>query len=146
MKLCEFPCNDVIFVDANIFTYFALGTPRFQDTCAAFLSRIESRQIQAVTSDFVLNEVFYAVLVGKASELLQSTRIKFIQKRLLADSELSNTCYQACLKFWDYLEILQDAGLNLIRVDRETQHLSLNLGRQHLLLPTDALHLAVCQR
>ena len=68
MNLAHFTSQDEIFVDANIFTYFALGTAEYQDACADFLTRVEQGQVHAVTSDFVLNEVFYALLVGKGSE------------------------------------------------------------------------------
>ena len=54
MNLALFAGPDEIFVDANIFTYFALGTERYQDACADFLTRVEQDEIHAVTSDFVL--------------------------------------------------------------------------------------------
>jgi predicted nucleic acid-binding protein len=82
VNLGDFTGRDEIFVDANIFTYFALGTTAYQESCAEFLMRIEQGQVHAVTSDFVLNEVMYALLVGKGSELLASTRIARIKKHL----------------------------------------------------------------
>ncbi len=78
MNLASFTGQDEICVDANIFTYCALGTPEHQHACANFLARVEQGEVHAVTSDFVLNEVFYALLVGKGSELLASTKITTI--------------------------------------------------------------------
>jgi predicted nucleic acid-binding protein len=146
VNLAHFTGQDEIFVDANIFTYFALDTTEYQDACADFLTLVEQGEIHAVTSDFVLNEVFYALLVGKGSELLGSTRITTIKKHLTQDAALSNACYQVCRDFWGYLTALQATGLRIISVSAHEQEVSLDLGSRYLLLPTDALHVATCQR
>jgi predicted nucleic acid-binding protein len=146
MNLADFSGEAEIFVDANIFTYFALGTPVYQDACAEFLQRVEGKQIHAVTSDFVLNEVFYALLVGKGSELLATTKITTIKKRLTEDASLSAACYQVCEEFWGYLLALQAEGLRVVSVGAREQERSLALGSRYRLLPTDALHVATCQQ
>ncbi len=88
MQLDSFAGLETIFIDANIFAYFAVSNPAFEKSCGDFFSRILTEQIQAATSTFVLNESFYAITLNAAS---------------------------------------------------------FALGRQHLLLPTDALHLATCR-
>lgn len=145
MNLAHFAGQDEIFVDANIFTYFALGTTEYQDACTDFLARVERGEVHAVTSDFVLNEVFYALLVGKGSELLASTKISTIKKHLLQDAALSETCYKVCRDFWGYLTALQVTGLRIVSVSAHEQEASLHLGSRYLLLPADALHVATCQ-
>jgi predicted nucleic acid-binding protein len=146
MNLEDFSGEADIFVDANIFTYFALGTPAYQDACAEFRNHIEDKQIHAVTSDFVLNEVFYALLVGKGSELLATTKITTIKKHLLQDAALAAACYQVCQDFWGYLLALQAEGLRIVNVSAREQENSLAIGGRYLLLPTDALHVATCQQ
>jgi predicted nucleic acid-binding protein len=106
---------------------------------------VEQGEVHAVTSDFVLNEVFYALLVGKGSELLASTKITTIKKHLTQDAALSNACYQVCRDFWDYLTALQATELRVVSVSAREQQASLHLGSRYLLLPTDALHVATCQ-
>ncbi len=145
MNLAHFTGQDEIFVDANIFTYFALGTAEYQDACTDFLTRVEQSKIHAVTSDFVLNEVFYALLVGKGSELLASTKITKIKRHLTQDAALSAACYKVCSDFWGYLTALQATGLRIVSVSAHEQETSLRLGSRYLLLPTDALHVATCQ-
>ena len=145
MNLADYRSQDEIFVDANIFTYLALGTAMYQDACADFMSRVEQGQVQAVTSEFVLNEVFYALLVGKGSELLGTTKITTIKNRLDQDTGLSTACYQVCRDFWGYLTALQASGLRVISIGAYEQELSLILGSEYLLLPTDALHVATCR-
>jgi predicted nucleic acid-binding protein len=144
VNLDDFAGADPIFVDANVFTYFALGTMAYQASCTAFLSKVEQGQVQAVTSDFVLNEVMYAMLLGKGSEILASTRISLIKKHLMRDAALSAACYRVCRDFWDYLTVLQATGLQVVNVSGHEQELSIELGSRYLLLPTDALHLATC--
>ena len=41
MNLDDFTGADPIFVDANVFTYFALGMMTYQESCTEFLSKIE---------------------------------------------------------------------------------------------------------
>ena len=92
MSLADFATDSEIFIDANIFTYFALQNPTYQAACTDFLWRVETGDAQGVTSVFALNEAFYAMLIGKGSELLNSTRIKHIKSKLAADPALSAAC------------------------------------------------------
>ena len=145
MQLIEFTQDAEIFIDANIFTYFALKNPTYQAACTAFLSRIEAGEVQAVTSVFSLNEAFYTMLIGKGSELLNSTKIKRIKAKLAQDATFSTACYRACMEFSRYVTILRATGLRLVEIDYDLQVKALPLGYQYRLLPTDALHLATCQ-
>lgn len=146
MQLANFDGDDEIFIDANIFTYFALKNPSYQAACTDFLLRIETGEVQAVASVFSLNEAFYTMLVGKGSEILNSTSIKQIKSRLAKDTAFSVSCYQACLDFSQYVTILRATGLRLIDVDYDLQVQALPIGRKYRLLPTDALHVATCQQ
>jgi predicted nucleic acid-binding protein len=144
--LDNFTTSEPIFVDANIWTYFALNAESFQASCAAFLYRIEVGNISAVISNAILNEVFYAILVGKASAELGVTKIKQIHRHLRQDQALSAICYQTCLDFTQYVDKLLQTGLQNVSIDYQTQIASLQIGPQYGLLPTDALHTATCQR
>jgi len=146
MFLANFDHNTGIFVDANVFTYFALENPTFQSACTDFLARIEGGQIQAVTSVFVLNEAFYAILIGKGSELLDTTKIRRIKTRLSNDSDFATSCYQAPINFSEYVAVLLATGLQMLDVDYNLQASALSVGQKYRLLPTDALHVATCQR
>jgi predicted nucleic acid-binding protein len=146
MTLDDFVTSDPIFVDANIWAYFALNSEPFQASCAAFLYRIEAGNVSAVISHAVLNEVFYAILVGKAAAELQTTKMKQIHRRLRQDSSLSAVCYQTCINFTQYIDQLLLTGLHLVNVDYSTHVTSLAIGRDYGLLPNDALHTAACQR
>ena len=146
MNLDDFSAPEPIFIDANILTYFALNTEPFQASCTAFLYRVEVGQITAVISNAVLNETFYAILIGKAAAELQTTRIKQIHRDLRQKSDLAAKCYQACLDFTTYLDALKQTGLQILTLNYQTYVASLEVGRRYGLLPTDALHVAACQR
>lgn len=142
MQLADFTQDAEIFIDANIFTYFALKNPIYQAACTKFLSQVEANKVRAVASVFSLNEAFYTMLIGKGSELLDSNKIK---AKLTDDAAFSATCYQACLDFSRYVTILRATGLRLVEVDYDLQVKALSAGRKYRLLPTDALHVATCQ-
>lgn len=146
MSLDDFSTPAPIFVDANIWTYFALNSEPFQTSCTAFLYRIEAGQVSAVISTAVLNEVFYATLIGQAAADLQTTKVKQIHRHLSQDAQLAERCYQVCLDFVRYIDRLKQAGLQILSVSYQTHVASLEMGRRYSLLPTDALHVAVCQR
>lgn len=146
MKLVDFHHTAPIFVDANIFTYFALCNSTFQVDCTAFIERIERGEIRAVTSTFVLNETYYALLIGKGSEVLNTTSLKRIKKSLVSDSLIVTKCYDVCEEFDDYVHVLQAKGLQVLEISQETLSLSLTLGKKYRLLPTDALHVATCRQ
>ncbi len=145
MKLRDFALDEAIFIDANIFAYFAVAGSPFQAACTQFLSRVEEEQIQAITSTAVLNEAFYAVLITKAAEELNSTRTAYLRKRLGKDKILSSTCYRTCQDFSQYTQTLMSHGLTILEAGYDLYVAALSLGPIYQLLPTDALHVATCQ-
>ncbi|GAB4550502.1 MAG: hypothetical protein Kow0063_45020 [Anaerolineae bacterium] len=50
MSLNDFAKDAEIFIDANIFTCFALQNPTYQAACTSFLGRVEAGDVQSVTS------------------------------------------------------------------------------------------------
>ena len=54
MFLADFAQDAEIFIDANIFTYFALQNPTYQAACTAFLGRVEAGEVRGVASVFSL--------------------------------------------------------------------------------------------
>ena len=120
MTLDDFTITEPVFVDANIWTYFALNSEPFQASCTAFLYRVEKGLVSAVISDAVLNEIFYAILIGKAAAELRTTKIKQIHRHLRQDKSLSKNCYQACSDFAQYIDKLLQTGMRLVSPDYQT--------------------------
>jgi len=114
--------------------------------CSNFLERIEFDQTRAVTTNFVVDEVCYSLIITKGSQLLQTTRIKTIQDNLKKNKELSEICYLEAELFLDYLEVLKNGGFSVIDVKNEDMKNSLKVGKGNLLLPRDAIYLYICKR
>ena len=81
---------------------------------------MEVGQITAIISNVVLNETFYAILIGKAAAELQTTKIKQIHRDLRQKPDLAETCYQACFDFTTYLDALKQAGLQILTLSYQT--------------------------
>jgi predicted nucleic acid-binding protein len=146
MKLRDFALPDTIFVDANIFAYFAVGDSSLQAPCTQFLSRVEGKQIQAVTSTAVLNEAFYAILITTTAAGLNSTKTTYLRKQLGKDKTLSQACYQACQVFSQYVDHLVSCDMVVVAASYELQVAALHAGPAYQLLPTDALHVVTRER
>ncbi|MBI4786695.1 MAG: PIN domain-containing protein [Chloroflexi bacterium] len=145
MDLIGYTLPDDIFIDANIWSYFALRNPKFQKDCTQFLERVEQSQISGVTSNFVLNEVLHVILIGKGSEILQTDKIWKIKEQLKKDAALSAQCYKACTDFLGYVNVLKAKGLRILDIGYDVIATSPDLGKSYKLLGTDALHLATCK-
>ncbi|MDR7522101.1 MAG: type II toxin-antitoxin system VapC family toxin [Armatimonadota bacterium] len=65
MRLTEIPRPGPVFVDANIFIYHFAGQ---SEECTAFLSRVESGDLQASTGQTILQEVAHRLMLLEALE------------------------------------------------------------------------------
>ena len=92
MRLRDFKGESIIFIDANIFAYHLTRQDDIQVECSNFLEKIEFDQIRAVTTNFVIDEVCYSLIITKGAQLLQTTRIKTIQANLKKNKGLSEIC------------------------------------------------------
>lgn len=96
MFLADYTLPDEIFIDANIWSYFALRNPDFQDDCTRFLERVEQRALHGVTSNFVLNEVVHVILIGKGSEILQTCRLGATKPAPISWTTLTSCSQKDC--------------------------------------------------
>lgn len=122
-----------------------LDDSSFGEHCTSFLDKIESGQILAYTSSLVIDEVYYAILISKGAEILQTNRIKAIQGRLKTDKDLAETCYNEVLIFQNYLDALEEISLVIVDVTSRILRGSIEIAKKHLLLSRDAVHLSTCK-
>ncbi|MDP3723289.1 MAG: type II toxin-antitoxin system VapC family toxin [Candidatus Omnitrophota bacterium] len=144
MRLADFPAAGRIFVDANILIYHLDATSPYQRACSAFLHRIETEAIRAVTSTLVIDEILYALLIHEGSQLLQTDRITTIQHRILNSAPFAKRCYARAAQMIDYLEVLRLHGLSIVEATFDIVKTSLALATEHRLLPRDAIHASTC--
>ena len=64
--LANFIADEPIFVDANIFLFHAFDDEKHGEAATSFLTRIENKEIGALTSSLVVDEVFFKILVQEA--------------------------------------------------------------------------------
>ena len=82
MLLTNFVQDAEIFIDANIFTYFALQNPTYQAACTAFLARVEAVRV-AWLSDGV-REVINEIELSDQDSFAGFARDRWIETRLRA--------------------------------------------------------------
>jgi predicted nucleic acid-binding protein len=66
MPLTRIPSGAMVFVDANILTYYFLEIHPFIEACDAFFERVANREIRAFTSADAAADVIHRVMVGEA--------------------------------------------------------------------------------
>ena len=136
-KLSEFPKNNSIFIDANIFHLYLRGPKKIQEICTNFLEKIERKEITGYTSPLVLDELAYKLLLKKIEEKFQENPINILRKNPKVISNFSN-----------YVELGLDTilgieNLKIIDISKEHVENMVDYMKKYLLLPRDALHLSV---
>ena len=94
-RLRDFTLSDPIFTDTNIFVYHQVAHPQFGPDCRDFLDRVEHGNVQAVTTDVVINEVTYIVQIQRAANLLGTLNRSVIHAQMVADAALAAECWLA---------------------------------------------------
>ena len=145
MRLGDFRARSRIFLDANVLVYHLDASSPYQPACSEFLRRVETQEVDAVTSTLVVDEVIYAVLIHEGSQRLKTPRLTAIQKRILTSPGFAKLCYARVGQVLDYLEVLRLHGLSIFEATFDIIKASLPLAIQHQLLPRDAIHASTCQ-
>lgn len=144
-RLRDFTLSDPIFTDTNIFVYQQGAHPDFGPDCRDFLDKMERGDVQAVTTDVVINEVIYIIQIQRAANLLKTTNRSVIHTRMAADAVLADECWFAVEQFLNLLSALQDGGLTVIDVELRHYYDACAIGRQFQLFVSDATHIVICQ-
>jgi uncharacterized protein len=143
-NLASYTIDEPIFVDANIFLFHAFNDDQYGGVATAFLTRIESQEILALTSSLVIDEVLFKILVQEAAAHLQKPTVWNI-KRAMQDRTFLKAIYTPVLKYKAYLEGLRFLGLNIVEVSGTQMLAAPDIGSEEGLLITDAAHVAVMQ-
>lgn len=141
MKLSEYKNSESIFIDANIFLDYSLPNPKYGESVANFLEKIELNEIKAATTPIVLDEVSFIILIHKGSLLLETQDRQKIINSIKKDKKISNLCYEVVEEFNEFLDCLK--GLKIISVNLKDYKQASELGKRYYLLPSDALHASV---
>lgn len=135
MILSEVPSSERIFIDTNIFLYSAFGHPIYGKICRDFLKRAEKNDVMGVTSDLVLNEVFYRLMIAEIAEI-QGIEAKKVAGEIKRRPEVIGK-----LKIvWSEMELIDSFGICLLNTTTYPEFI--RLSREYFLMPADAAHLA----
>lgn len=138
MRLSEITPGEKAFIDANIFLYSAFEHPIFGEPCKLFLERANKGEIFGYSSDLVLNEVFHKLMIAEVASKLGADAKKaagIIKRRpeVLGDLEMT----------WIEIELINSINISIL--NGSTFPRFVELSKQHLLMATDAAHLAMME-
>ncbi len=145
-RLVDFDLREVIFVDANIFIDHASANPSYGKSCEAFLQKVESKNIVAITTTAVLDEVSYMLSLLEGARELKTDDFTIVRKKLKKDQKLAVACYKKVHAYLNYIFFLCEMGLDIPKVEPKDILAATTIGGVHRLLFTDSLHLSVMNR
>ncbi len=145
-SLNEFNIGETIFVDANIFSFHHLNHQKFGEVCTRFLQRIENKEINAATSDLVIDEVAFVILIEKGCEILKTNKVREVKERIKKDKDFARECYEVVKQFLSYIGFLREIGLNIIETGVGDINSSVDIASEYMLLPHDAIHVVVMKK
>jgi hypothetical protein len=132
-------------LDTNIFVYQQVAHPVFGPASRDFLDRVERGDVQAVTTNVVINEVTYIVQIQCAANLLGTTNRSVIHARMLADAAIAAQCWLAVEQFLNLVDALQHGGLTVIDVELPHYRDACAVGKQFHFFASDSTHVVICQ-
>ena len=111
-ELASIPDGTKVIIDTNIILYTALNHPAFQQSCTAFLIRVEREEIQGFIPSVVIQEITHHFII---SELMEKGYGKSVtdciahyKRDPLIMNELSKTWTEICRLFKINCTILYD--------------------------------------
>jgi len=145
-RLADFDLRELIFVDANIFIDHGSANPIYGKSCEEFLEDVESKNIVAITTTAVLDEVGYILYLLEGARILKTEELKIVRKKLKEDQKLAVACYKKVREYMKYIFFLGERGLDIQKVEPKDILIATLVGGEHRLLFKDSLHLSVMKR
>ena len=140
--LRDFEGSSPLFIDATIFLHHAFDT---NPVSVEFLNWVELSNIKAYTSALALEEVSYKIMMQSASNYLERVTVRHV-KKLLENPKNRGKVLSPLIEYIDYIDKLQEAGLNIIDLKGADMKQAAHLARESGLITADAAHLAVMLR
>ena len=141
MTFADIPAGSDVFLDANVFVYYAEPHPTFGPVCQQLLLRIENKEIQGFTSAAILSSVVHRVMTLEAADVFQRPMqgiVNWLKKHPAEIQRLSR-----------HKQVVDDLSLiriQVVPVSGPQVSLAADLSRQFGLLPDDALLVSVMRQ
>ena len=140
MTLDQVPAGAPVLVDANILVYHFQPHPSFGPMCHRLLERIERQDIEGYTSTNVLGEVAHRLMVIEAGALPGWAGGKVLNRL----KQQPGVVRQLTL-FQTAIESVLQSKIQVLTIPPLLMSIAAALSRQHGLLTTDAVILALMQ-
>jgi predicted nucleic acid-binding protein len=138
MTFADIPVGSDVFIDANVFVYYAEPHPTFGPPCQQLLLRIENKEFQGFTSSSILSSVVHRVMTLEAVDVFQRSMqgiAGWLKRHPLEIQRLSH-----------HKQIVDDIsliGIQVLPVPGPQVSLAADLSQQFGLLTDDALVVSV---
>jgi predicted nucleic acid-binding protein len=138
MTFDDIPANSAVFLDANIFVYYAQPHPILGAACKQLLTQIERKEILAFTSSVILSSVVHRVMTLEAADLFQRSMqgiVTWLKKHPAEIPRLS--------RHKQIVDDLNLIGIQVLPVSGSQVSLAADLSVRFSLLTEDALVVSV---
>jgi predicted nucleic acid-binding protein len=137
----DIPAGSAVFVDANVFVYYAQPHPTFGPACQELLQRIENQELEGFTSAHALAEVVHRVMTLEAATLFSRPwqGIAGWLKQHPAEA-------QQLSRHRLIVDDLALIGVQVLEVTGSLVSLGADISRQFGLLTADSLAVAVMRQ
>lgn len=140
MTLDQVPSGAQVFVDSNILVYHFQPHPGFGPLCHRLLERIERQDIEGYTSTSLLGELAHRLMVIEAGALPGWAGGKIVNRL----KQQPGVVKQLTL-FQTAVESVLQSKIQVLTIPFVLVSTAATLSRQHGLLTTDAVILALVQ-
>jgi len=141
-KLTELPKGSTVFIDANIFLHHAFDINR---ASIEFLKNVEKGFFKAHTSALVAEELFFKLLMQRASNFLERVSVEKV-KTLLKDERKRENIFESIAQYIQYMDTLKHLGLKILEIGEKDLNIAIHLAKRWGIITADAFHIAVMQR
>ncbi len=127
-----------VFLDANIFVYYAEPHPTFGPACQQLLLRIENKEIQGFTSSAILSSVVHRVMTLEAVAVFQRSMQGIVSWLKRHPTEIQRLSHHK-----QVVDDLSLFGIQVLPVTSPQVSLAADLSSQFGILTDDALVVSV---
>jgi predicted nucleic acid-binding protein len=138
MTFTDIPAGSDVFVDANVFVYYAEPHPTLGSACRQLLLRIENKEFQGFTSSAILSSVVHRVMTLEAADIFQRSMQGIASWLKRHPAEI-----QRLSRHKQMVDDLTLIGIQVLPVPGSQVSLPADLSRQFGLLTDDALVVSV---
>jgi predicted nucleic acid-binding protein len=140
MTFADIPDGAAVYLDANVFVYYAAPNPTFGPTCRVLIERVARDEITGFTSSHVLSNVAHRLMTYEAVDVYGWPMAGIAQRLKRHPAEL-----QALTRFRHAVEEVPNFGVRVLPVTVAHAISAAAVSQQYGLLSGDALIAAVMQ-